>query len=92
MSSHNFRVVSDDYFQDHEANDSVSEVDLSVAVSPETVCVNAGEVLALMLHAARTNRAWLSDFAEESIQISQDMYEVLLAYKRIAQSENARAA
>ncbi len=57
-----------------------------------SIRVAAGETLALLLHAARTNRAWLSDFAEETIEISQDMYEVLLAYKRIALEDNARAA
>lgn len=58
----------------------------------DTVKVGAGETLALMLHAARTNRSWLNDFAEETIEISRDMYEVLLAYKRIAYEENSRAA
>lgn len=57
-----------------------------------SIRVAAGETLALLLHAARTNRAWLNDFAEETIEISQDMYEVLLAYKRIALEDNARAA
>lgn len=97
MSSHQFRVVPDDYSavdmgHDAAASQSVSVADFRSVISPETVCVNAGEVLALMLHAARTNRAWLNDFADESIEISQDMYEVLLAYKRVAQAENARAA
>lgn len=59
---------------------------------PKSVRVSAGETLALLLHAARTNRAWLNDFAEETIEISPDLYEILLAYKRYAQEENARAA
>jgi hypothetical protein len=64
---------------------------LSVA-RPHTVRVTAGETLALMLHAARTNRAWLNDFVDETIEISHDMYEVLLAYKRHSQQEKRRAA
>lgn len=57
-----------------------------------TVRVTAGESLALLMHASRTNRAWLGDFADETIEISRDMYDVLLAYKRIAYEENSRAA
>lgn len=59
---------------------------------PDKVRVSAGETLALLLHAARTNRSWLNDFAEETLEISRDMYEVLLAYKRVAFEENSRAA
>ena len=58
----------------------------------DRVTVNAGETLALLLHAARTNRSWLGDFADETLEVSRDMYEVLLAFKRIATEENARAA
>ncbi len=57
-----------------------------------SVKVTAGETLALMMHAARTNRAWLKDFADETIEISEDLYEVLLAYKRFAFQENSKAA
>ncbi len=58
----------------------------------DRVRVNAGETLALLLHAARTNRTWLNDFADETLEVSRDMYEILLAFKRIAIEENARAA
>ena len=58
----------------------------------DTVRVNAGETLALLMHAARTNRAWLGDFMDETFEVSSDFYEVLLAYKRIAVTDNARAA
>lgn len=57
-----------------------------------TVKVNAGETLALMMHAARTQRTWLADFADDTIEVSRDMYEVLLAYKRVATITNRKAA
>lgn len=47
----------------------------------ERVTVNAGEILALMAYAARANKAWLRDFADDSIEISQDLFEVLIAYR-----------
>jgi hypothetical protein len=65
--------------------------DLLSIASPQTVRVTAGETLALLLHAARNDRAWLNDFVDETIEISQDMYEVLLAYKRHSH-EKRRAA
>lgn len=49
---------------------------------PGNVSVKAHDVLPLLVDAALTNRAWLEDFADDAIQIPQDLYEVLLAYKR----------
>ena len=40
-----------------------------------------GEVLPLLLDAARSQRAWVDDFADDNISISSDLYEVLLAYQ-----------
>ncbi len=64
----------------------------SEAGDPATVRVSAGETLAVLLHAARTNRRWLSDFADETIVVSQDLYQVLVTYKAFCLQENARAA
>ena len=66
---------------------------LPIPVEQEpSVRVSAGETLALMMHANRTNRAWLQDFADETLMVTQDFYEILVAYKRIAVEENSRAA
>ncbi len=46
------------------------------------VSVSTTDVLPLLLDAALANRAWIEDFAEDTIDIPQDMYEVLLAYRR----------
>jgi hypothetical protein len=61
----------------------------SVAAPPATipltgrdeVTVSLGEVLPLLLDAARGRRAWLDDFADDQMTISSDLYEVLLAYQ-----------
>jgi hypothetical protein len=58
----------------------------------QSVVVNAGETLALLMHAARRDRAWISDFADETMLISRDLYEVLLHYKQVVQQERSRAA
>ena len=49
---------------------------------PCHVSVATGDVLPLLLDAALTNRAWLEDFAEDTMEIPRDLYEVLLAYRR----------
>ncbi len=54
--------------------------------SSSHVTVSAGDVLPLLADAALANRAWIEDFAEDTIEIPQDLYEVLLAYRRFRQS------
>ncbi len=49
----------------------------------EKVTVSMRQVLPLLLDAVRTNRHWLNDFSEETLEISSDLYEVLLAYKEL---------
>jgi len=45
------------------------------------VTVRAGEVLPLLADAILSQRTWLSDFEDDDITISGDLYEVLLAYR-----------
>ncbi len=54
-------------------------------VPSSMVPVSLGDVVPLLLHASRTNRYWLEDFADESLAVSQDLYQILLAYKPIAE-------
>jgi hypothetical protein len=49
--------------------------------STQTVTVNLDEVLPLLADAVASQRTWLSDFADDQITISSDLYEVLLAYQ-----------
>ena len=51
------------------------------ASNPATVTVNVGEVLPLLADAVASRRTWLSDFENDEITISADLYEVLLAYQ-----------
>jgi hypothetical protein len=51
------------------------------STSPATITVNVGEVLPLLADAVASQRTWLTDFKDDEITISADLYEVLLAYK-----------
>ena len=46
-----------------------------------TVTVNVSEVLPLLADAVTSQRTWLSDFEDDQVTISADLYEVLLAYQ-----------
>jgi hypothetical protein len=39
------------------------------------------DVLPLLADAVSSQRTWLTDFSDDEITISADMYEVLLAYQ-----------
>jgi hypothetical protein len=49
--------------------------------SAPTVTVNLGEVLPLLADAVKSQRTWLTDFQDDEITISADLYEVLMAYQ-----------
>jgi hypothetical protein len=46
-------------------------------------CITAplSEVLPLLADAVNSRRTWLSDFEDDEITLSADLYEVLLAYQ-----------
>jgi hypothetical protein len=49
--------------------------------SENTVRLPLGEVLPLLADAVRSERTWLNDFEDDEITISNDLYEVILAYQ-----------
>jgi len=53
----------------------------SKKTAPATVTVELSEVLPLLADAVASRRTWLSDFEDDQITISADLYEVLLAYQ-----------
>ncbi len=49
--------------------------------APQTVSLPLGEILPLLADAVASERTWLRDFDNDEIQISTDLYEVILAYQ-----------
>jgi hypothetical protein len=47
----------------------------------DQVSAPLGEILPLLVDAVNSDRTWLRDFAHEEINISTDLYEVILAYQ-----------
>jgi hypothetical protein len=95
MSFRRLRVVGSENYpaaaqiSTHQASCAPEE---SPCCDVQRVTVALGELVPLLLHASQSRRAWLSDFSDESLEISQDLYEVLLAYERLVKSSHRRAA
>ena len=52
----------------------------------QAVRVPFGEIAPLLADAVASRRAWLRDFEHEEVTISNDLYEVLLAYQHCRRS------
>ena len=48
-----------------------------------TVTMSFGELTEVLRDAHRFGRSWLEDFSEDDVQIPEDLYEVLTAYRRL---------
>ena len=46
-----------------------------------SVKVTLGDVLPLLADAVASDRTWLSDFADDEISITSDLFDVLQAYR-----------
>lgn len=49
----------------------------------ENVTVRLGDISQALIDATRWNRTWVSDFADDEIQVSSDLYQILSAYIRL---------
>ena len=51
--------------------------------TPEQVTVRLGDISRALRDAVRWNRTWLEDFADDEVQVSPDLYDILSAYIRM---------
>lgn len=52
-------------------------------VAEPRITVRLGDITRVLADATRWNRTWLSDFEDEEIRISSDLYEVLSTYMHL---------
>jgi len=69
-----------------EVNDSPPRQNQKHEQDGQKVVVKLAEILDPVIDAIDTDRAWLSDFREDEVAISKDLYEVLTAYRNIKRS------
>lgn len=60
-----------------------SEDGTSLATAPSMVSVRLAEIIEPLMDAMRTNRAFMRDFAEDEVQLPADLFEILIAYRRV---------
>ncbi len=48
---------------------------------PATVCVRLTDLLPLVALARRNNYLWLQDFLDDEVVITEDLYQVLKAFR-----------
>ena len=53
------------------------------------VTVSVGDLVPLLIDAWQTDRTWLQDFRQDEVAVSEDLYEVLLAYHQIRRCDAA---
>jgi hypothetical protein len=61
--------------------DNTATLEPASTASAAKITVNLGEMLPLLADAVASRRTWLTDFEDDQITISADLYEVLLAYQ-----------
>ena len=50
------------------------------------VNIRLGEIARILVEASRWDRTWLSDFEEDEVQVSADLFEILSAYSHLRPS------
>lgn len=55
----------------------------TVTQNENQVTVPLSEILPLLADALQSRRTWLSDFSDDPVTISSDLYEVVLAYQHL---------
>ncbi|QDT03924.1 hypothetical protein K227x_23090 [Rubripirellula lacrimiformis] len=74
----------------HSSDRRERELDrIAGTADAKTVVIPLGKMVPLLLEAAADDLAWLNDFANDSVRIDVDLYDVLLAYKQMRQSAAA---
>jgi hypothetical protein len=53
---------------------------------PKMKRVRLKQIVRVLFDAAKADRTWLSDFAEDEIKISADLYEAMTLYRRLRPS------
>jgi hypothetical protein len=57
--------------------------------TPSMVRLRCSQILPLLEHAIISNKSWPTDFADDPIDVSEDLYHVLLSYQQIADRQVA---
>lgn len=54
--------------------------DESADIPEPQVTVRLGDITQILTDAIRSDRTWLSDFEDDEVQVTADLYEILSSY------------
>ena len=60
--------------------------DCETDIAEQQVSVRLGEIARILTEATHWDRTWLSDFEDDEVQVSENLYEVLSAYSHLRPS------
>jgi hypothetical protein len=64
----------------------IGEDEPETAVAEPEVSMKLGELTRVLADAIIWDRTWISDFADEDVRVSNDLYEILSAYSQMRPS------
>jgi hypothetical protein len=70
-------------FDDHDRDQ------IAGTTAPRRVEVSLGQIAPILSDALRSGRCWLQDFADDTVSIDADLYEILLAYAKLRRHDAA---
>ncbi len=50
---------------------------------PETVNIPLGDLINVLRDCVESGRCWIDDFSDDQVEISHDLYQVMVAYRQM---------
>lgn len=90
QKNHQLRVFPQTADSVSEKSEMSRELDRAAGVADsKRVEVSLADIAPVIADAVASGRGWLADFADDTIQIDADLYEVLLAYQQMRRLDAA---
>lgn len=82
--NHHLRIFSPASDSPSSRDETAEEIDrISGLAAPKKIQVSLADIAPVIADAVANGRGWLADFADDTVQIDADLYEVLLAYQQM---------
>ena len=56
---------------------------------PKSVSIPLSTIVPLLIEASENDRAWLNDFADDTVEVNSDLYEILMACQSMQDNKAA---
>ncbi|MEK6234710.1 MAG: hypothetical protein N2C14_08360, partial [Planctomycetales bacterium] len=62
------------------------ESEAKVADDSDRVTIHLGQIIPMLIEAVHDDRTWLQDFEGDEVTVSNDLYDVIMAYQHFRPS------